>query len=309
MLGGGRRVSIARLLKRGAERLGLTLKVIGYELIKDVPLAIEGEIVEGLPWADPNITDDVMRVAIQHEVDIILPFADGAAPVAAACKSRLGHVFVPVPDADTSQLLYDRARSAEAIAKAGIPTPRNYSVINAEVPVIAKPRKDSTARNFKVFRNMDSLMALPDLGEYILQEFIEDFDELNADCYVDAQGSLLTCVPVKRIEVIGGEVVRAVTCRIPEVEDICRKVCSSFPLTGPVTVEILFDKRRHRYLVTHITPRMGDSVACSIYAGAPICDYIIRESRGLKLTPCDDWDPGTLMACYRQEAIFHDHNS
>ena len=53
MLGGSRRVSMARLLKKSGQRLGLDVEVIAYELDTRVPIAIEGKVVRGLSFTDP----------------------------------------------------------------------------------------------------------------------------------------------------------------------------------------------------------------------------------------------------------------
>lgn len=62
MLGGGRRVSMAELLKESGKRLGAEVQVVGYELITKVPLASAGKVVQGLAWDDPRVEDDVVRV-------------------------------------------------------------------------------------------------------------------------------------------------------------------------------------------------------------------------------------------------------
>lgn len=57
-------------------------------------------------------------------------------------------------------------------------------------------------------------------------------------------------------------------------------------------------------MLMEINPRLGGGVICSIFAGAPITDYILREALGLDVNPSTDWIPGTLMARYQKEAIF-----
>lgn len=304
VLGGGSRVEAARLLKRSAGRLGIDLNIVSYELGKGVPIAVEGEVVTGLEWSDPHVVSDVARVAIEHEAAMLIPFADGAISVAAACSKLLGHVFTPMRDVDTAEALYDRKLSAEAFSKGNIPAPRTYNVINAEVPVIAKPVKGSTARNIRVFREIDELMQLENLDSFLLQEFIEDFAEFSVDCYVSRQGEIMCTVPVELLEVRGGMIWRAVTRRIPDLTDICRRVVEYFRLEGPVTVETLYDRKRHRYVVTHVAPRFSDAMAAAVYSGAPLCDYLMQEYLGVPLHPCDDWAAETCMSSYLSPAVF-----
>lgn len=304
LLGTGRKVSLARLLKRSASRLGLELSIVSYELDRQVPVAIEGEVVTGLKWDDPQIVHDIVRVAIEHEADLLIPLADGAIPVAAKCAPMLAHVFIPFRDAAMAETLYDRHLTAEAFKKHNIPSPTAYSVINAEAPVIAKPRRGSTARNIKIFHDIDDLMQLENLTDYVLQQYISEFDEYEIEAYVDAEGKILACVPVRLLEVLGGESTRALTDRIAELETLCRKVVEAFELRGPLLIEVLFDRKRHKYVVTHVAPRLGDAAACAIYAGAPLTDYLLSESREIAVKECDDWADSTLMTSYRMEAIF-----
>lgn len=306
MLGGARRVSMAELLKRSGERIGLDIEIISYELLEQVPIALVGRVIVGLRWSDPKVVDDIARVCKENNVNIILPFVDGAIEIAAKCKVALPNVFVPVGDFETSRTMFDKVEAAKAFEKAGLPIPATYRAINAEMPAIAKPRKGSASRGIHVFYNMDELMHLPNLQDYIVQEYIANRDEYTVDCYVSQKGQILTVVPRCRLEVMGGEVTRTITCRNPILDRMSREVIDKFHLLGPVTLQFLHDLDTDRYLVMEVNPRLGGGVVCSIYAGAPITDYIIDEARGIELKPCDDWSYNTLMARYQKEAIFYE---
>ena len=295
---------MAELLIRSGKRLGYNVKIISYELTKDVPIAVIGKVVTGLKWSDENVVDDILRVVTEHEVKIILPFVDGAISVAAACRDKMPTLFVPVSDPATARLMFDKKEAAEAFKNAGIPIPLTYKIINAEMPVIAKPRFGSASKGIHIFHDIDDLMHLKSLSEYLLQEYIEHNREYTVDCYVSRKGEIMVTVPRERLEIMGGEVTRTVTTRLPALEEMSRKVIGKFNLRGPVTLQFLHDLQADRYLLMEVNPRLGGGVICSIYAGAPITDYILCEALGVEIRPCDDWIDRTLMARYQKETIF-----
>lgn len=306
MLGGARRVSMAELLKRSGERLGYDLRIVSYELDRQVPIATVGKVVTGLRWNDPMVVDDILRVVIEHEAKIILPFVDGSISVAAKCKERMPDLFVPVSDSDTSVLMFDKILAAKAFRDAEIPIPTTYKIIDAEMPVIAKPRFGSASRGIQVFNDIEDLMHLKDISNYLLQEYIEEKKEYTVDCYVAQNGEILVTVPRERLEIMGGEVTRTITTRLPHLAEMCGEIIRKFDLRGPITLQFLYDIRRDRYLLMEVNPRLGGGVICSIYAGAPIPDYILSEALDIPVRPCDDWIDRTLMARYQKETIFFD---
>ncbi|MBO5444882.1 MAG: ATP-grasp domain-containing protein [Muribaculaceae bacterium] len=306
MLGGARRVSMAELFKRSGERIGREVNIVSYELLEQVPIALEGKVVVGLRWSDPNVVPDIVRVAKEYEIDIILPFVDGAIEIASKVRPHLPDVFIPVGDFEVNRTMFDKVAAAKAFEAAGIPIPRTYTALNAKMPAIAKPRKGSASRGIRIFHTLDELMQLENFSDYLVQEYLENKEEYTVDCYVSQKGEILTVVPRCRLEVMGGEVTRTITCRNSKLDALSRKVITTFNLRGPVTLQFLHDLDRDRYLLMEVNPRLGGGVVCSIFAGAPIADYIIDESRGITLNPCDDWAYNTLMARYLKEAIFYE---
>lgn len=304
MLGGSRRVSMAKLLKESGKRLGYEIEIVAYELETRVPIALEGEVICGKKFSDPDVVDDIARIVKEKDVKIILPFVNSAIEIASLCKERIPEVFVPVADFATTSRMFDKAEAARLYKEAGFPIPRTYTVIDNEMPAIVKPRKGGSSRGIKIFHDVEDLMLLQDLDKYVIQEYIEHNQEYSVDCYISTKGEILATVPRERLEIMGGEVTRTKTCRDPQLIEMSRKVIEHFKLTGPVTIQFLHDLDRDRYLLMEVNPRLGGGVICSIYAGAPIPDYIIQEALSQKVEPTTKWADGVLMARYQSEVIF-----
>lgn len=305
MLGGARRVSLAEQLIRSGKRLGHEVKLVSYELLKEVPIAVVADVIVGLRWSDPDVVNDICRICQEKEISIILPFVDGAIEVAARCRELLPDVFVPVVEPGLASLMFDKIEAAKLFKEAKLPIPRTYSALNAEMPAIAKPRHGSASRGIKIFHDIDDLMHLENLKEYLVQEYIEKNREYTVDCYVSQEGEILVTIPRLRIEVMGGEVTRTRTVANPMLMDLSREVLSHFGFRGPVTLQFLEDLNNGKYRLMEINPRLGGGVICSIFAGAPITDYILLESLGSNVHPTNDWSADTLMARYQKEVIFY----
>lgn len=304
-LGGGRKVSFAQKLKESGSRLGFKVSVYSYDLSKEVPIVLEGEVIKGLPWTDPGVVGDICNVVEEKQIDIILPILNGSIEVASMCRVRLPEVFIPVTDFAVAKPLFDKSEAAKLFKKEKFPIPRTYTVLSAKMPAIVKPRRGGKSRGIQIFREIDDLMHLQDLSGYIIQEYIENLREFTVDSYIDADGRILVTVPRERLEVMGGESTRTRTCKNTYLETFAREVITKLNLRGPVNLQFIHDLDTDRYLLMEVNPRLGGAVLCSILAGAPITDYILKEAKGLPLSPCDDWKADTLMARYLKEAVFY----
>ena len=228
MLGGSRRVSMAKLLKESGKRLGYDVEIVAYELETRVPIALEGEVLHGMKFSDPHVVDDIARIVKEKDVRIILPFINSAIEIASLCKERFKDVFVPVADFATTSRMFDKSEAARLFKEAGFPIPRTYTVIDNEMPAIVKPRKGGSSRGIKIFHDVEDLMLLQDLDKYVIQEYIEHNREYSVDCYISASGEILATVPRERLEIMGGEVTRTKTCRNPHLIEMSRKVIEHF---------------------------------------------------------------------------------
>lgn len=305
MLGGAKRVSVARHLKAAAARRGLTLDILSYELTYDVPIASVGRVVKGLRFNDSSVVDDLRRIIVSEDVDLVLPFVDPAVEVAAALNGSV-KAFVPVSDAALCRVMFDKAEADVWFRTHSLPVPDrvDLSFDASSLPVILKPRRGSASKGIAVCRRMSDIAEQPDPRVYMAQKYIEDAEEVTVDCYVGAGGRVLSVVPRIRLETAGGEVTRSVTVKDGALMALARRVLEAGQFRGPVTVQLIRDRKSGHTMVMEINPRLGGGVVTSIGAGSGIADMLIGETLGERMEPVDDWRDNTLVARYLEEVVF-----
>lgn len=307
MLGGAKRVSLARLFCEAGRQVGVDVCIVSYEIVPTVPIASVGRVVIGRKWRDADVCAHLAETVDRYGVDIVLPFVDGAVEVAARLKSLLDErVFVPVSSERLSHAMFDKAEAAQLFEREGFAIPRTCKAGAAcAYPVILKPREGSASKGIIVARSADEMPE--QIDGYLIQEYIADREEYTVDCYVSAiSGEILCTVPRIRLSTSGGEVDRTCTRRIPELVEASRHILSRLGFSGPVTLQFIYDKKARRYLLMEINPRLGGGVVCSVRAGADFPRMILDEASGKAGTPCDDWRDNALMARYFDEVMFYE---
>ena len=306
MLGGAKRVAMAEQLIRAGKRLGCNVKIFSHELSNQEPIASIGTIITGLRYSDPAVDAELDEIIARHNIHVVLPFVDPAIEVAARCKQRHSDVFVPVSSPEVSRAMFDKVLAADLYEQNGIAIPATYSPENIAFPAILKPRTGSASRGIIVARSIEEVQAAPmPLHQYLIQQYIEHRKELTVDCYVGTFDHEAKCtVPRIRLATAGGEAIRTITQRNPELEKTAKSVLSALHLEGAVTLQFIHDIDADRYLLMEINPRLGGGVICSICAGADIASMIIEEAQDLNAMPRHDWRDKTLMTRYFKEVIF-----
>lgn len=305
MLGGAKRVSLARHLIAAGNAMGRDIRILSSEIIEEVPIACVGTVVPGPRWRDADAVERLSTTISEYGVDIVLPFVDGAIEICSQLKERHKDVFIPVSDFSVAHAMFDKAAAASLFADKGIAIPATYAPDNCQFPAILKPREGSASKGIVVAHSQADIDAVANIGDYLIQEYIADREEYTVDCYVSALSSKVKCtVPRLRISTSGGEVDRTQTHRTPQLIAESEKILNAIAFRGPVTLQFLHDRTDGRYLLMEINPRLGGGVVCSIGAGANIAAMILQESLGEEATACSDWRDGALMARYFSEVMF-----
>ena len=305
MLGGAKRVSMARLFVETAAKMKYNARMYSFELGEDVPIATVAEVITGGKWSDPDLSRQLHDACVEKKIDIILPFVDGAVEVAAEyCKTN-PHVWAPVSLPEVCHAMFDKKLTDEIMRANNIPVPRIVDTPEPQFfPVIAKPRTGSASKGIKVIRTLEQWHELNiDLDKYIVQEYIHNRREYTLDCYVDHDGNIIALSPRLRLEVVGGEVSRTVTVSLPEGEVIARKAIKAAGLRGAVTVQLIENSDTGELMLMEINPRLGGGAVCSVYAGVNL-PYMIISDWLCRTIEFMDATPNVEMTRYMQEVVF-----
>lgn len=285
-LGGAKRVTMARMFKRAASSRGLQCKIIGYEMNINSALACEGTIIKGLKWNDPNIYSDLERVCNTYNIDIIIPFVDGAVRIAAdfVYKYKKTKIFTPVGNTNIAESMFDKIKAARIFEEKALPIPQTYKIGMACDKLIAKPQFGSASKGIMKIDNLYELEHI-DNTKYLIQHRIDNREEITVDCYVSTKNrEILAISPRIRTEVNGGEVVRTITIDDTEAAMITKDALTRIDLRGAVTVQLIRDLESNKLMIMEINPRLGGGAVASVNAGVDLPGLIIDDCQGNKLT-------------------------
>jgi carbamoyl-phosphate synthase large subunit len=161
--------------------------------------------------------------------------------------------------------------------------------------LIAKPKQGSASQGIMKLESKDEFedfFSKNDVEKYLVQQFIEG-DEFTIDCYIDIYGEIMSVVPRKRLEIIGGEVSKSITQKEPFMIEVSEQILKKANFRGPITIQFLKDTEQS--YIMEINPRLGGGVITSIEAGADIPLMILKDFLQIKNEKVTDWKANLLM--------------
>lgn len=313
LLGGAKRVSFAEHLKMAAESRACTLNLFSYELQKEVPIAVIGEVIIGLRWKDPNIHNHLCEFIRSNNIQMVLPFVDPAISVASELKKRVPDVYIPCSSREICDIMFDKLHSAQWFESQGCAVPRAWHPGQPHFfPLIAKPRHGSASKGLAVVRNLDEFAVFIQthaVDSYVWQQYIENGEEFTVDAFVAQDGRIISVVPRIRLEQAGGESIRSITLHDKIIEETSVRILQTCVFSGPVTLQFIRNRESDETFLMEINPRYGGAVITSFEAGADTTMCLVAEWEKQPVEVITGWKEKILMTRYFKEVIFHADNS
>jgi carbamoyl-phosphate synthase large subunit len=292
-LGGAKRVSLAEKFIEEGKELGIGVNIFSYELDKDVPISLVGEIIIGLRWSDANLYENLLEVIDTKKIDIVLPFLDYATIISARLKKLTedNDVFIPVSDEKICEVFFNKSIANEWCIQNGINVPSDIS----KFPLIAKPINGSASKGILVLETYAELNNISNKENYLIQQFVKG-EEYSVDVYVSIQDKkIVSIVPRIRLETQGGESIKSITIKEKRLIDFGREIIEKSGLVGPLTLQMIEDSDTKELYFMEINPRFGGAVLNSIFSGANSPKYIINDFYKIKNIYNEDWTDKFLM--------------
>jgi carbamoyl-phosphate synthase large subunit len=263
-IGGGRRNSLAKRFKDNG------YEVLSYELFEDVPVSLEGKIIKGLRWDDPNVLSHIQKCYDENNCDLILPLMDKATPI----LSEL-NVNCPTSSSDVNNYFLDKKKFEELFSSDELKSIYPFEDVNYKI--IEKPRFGCNSSGIKVYE-VNSLNNKK--TDFVYQRYIENGNEYSVDCYFSKDGKLVDAIVRERLIVQGGEVSKSVTInKSSDIYTNCinciNKISSHLKLNGPFCFQ--FIEKDGDIFIMEVNARFGGGVILSLESGFNIIDLITTE--------------------------------
>lgn len=237
--------------------------------------------------------DALVGIAARDDVETILPLRAQDAYLFARYDDLFEqYVSLVTPPADLLESVFDRVRLIEAAEEAGVPAPETrllsdvdcwdrdliiksrYNLLTETVVDQFSEREAATAKSVThvspgervdVASVEDEMHHTP-----IVQEYVESSDEYLFGALYD-HGEPVTTFQHRQIRgdsYTGGGGVYRESIRDPELESVGRALLDHLDYHGLACIEYMKRTGTGEYVLTEINPRLWQSLACAVRAGA-----------------------------------------
>ena len=251
------------------------------------------------PVADDAYVPALAELVAEHDVGLVVPLADTDQLVLARRRDELGAVVL-LPEPDVVERTNDKYLAHVFFEEHGIDSPPTWLPADApdevEFPVLVKARFGFGSRN--IFRAHDA----DELAFFLRYSPVEPMvqgvcagAEFSLDVFGDLEGRCLNAIPRTMIESAGGESIKGMTIRDPELVEVGRLVAETLGIVGPATIQC-FRTAPGRHEVTDVNLRFGGAFPLPLAAGSRYPELALALADGEHPEPrLGDFRDGVVM--------------
>ena len=246
-----------------------------------------------------------------HDVRLIVPLTDLDHHVLAEARDSLGNALVLVSGIETVTRCSDKYLAHEFFEDQGIGSPPTWLPTelpdDIRYPVLVKARRGFGSRHiyraanatelefFLRYTKAESMVQAVCLGT-----------EFSVDVFCDLDGRCLAAVPRTMIESKGGESIKGMSIKDPDLIAFSCHVAETMRIIGPANVQC-FREPDGELQVTDVNPRFGGGFPLPTAAGSRYPELALALANGEHPEPrLGDFRGGVVMTRYFSQVILED---
>jgi len=309
----GRRSQLIETFRQALSELGVCGRVLGIDASPETASAayLVDKCFSVGRCCEPGFIDEVLRIAIEEDVSLIVPTIDTELLAYATNRRRFldQGISVSVSDPETISIACDKVETHRWLMENGFPTPRQGEICRVlqspeewEFPLIVKPRSGSASAGVIVVKSLAALREFAESSDQLILEEIACGDEYTINVFVQ-DGRCVSAVPHQRLETRGGEVSKGITVKDESLMRLAAAIAEKLPgARGALNVQC-FVGRDGTIAVIEINARFGGGFPLANRAGAKFPLWLLEPLLEKPATVTEDWQDGLLMLRY-DDAIF-----
>ena len=246
-----------------------------------------------------------------HDARLIVPLTDLDHVVLARSRAELAPAAVLVPDEETSHRCEDKYLAHLFFDERGIGSPPTWlpTELPDELPfpVLVKARKGFGSRHIFRAENQSELdfFLRYTTVESMVQRVCRGV-EFSVDVFCDLDGRCVAAVPRTMIESKGGESIKGMTIKDPDLIEFARVTSEALRIIGPANVQC-FREPDGTLQVTDVNPRFGGGFPLPTAAGSRYPELAIALANGEALEPrFGDFREGVVMTRFFSQVILEE---
>jgi carbamoyl-phosphate synthase large subunit len=246
-----------------------------------------------------------------HDARLIVPLTDLDHVILARARAELAPAVVLVPNEETSLRCADKYLAHLFFDEQGIGSPATWLPTelpdDVPFPVLVKARKGFGSRH--IFRaenesELDFFLRYTTV-ESMVQEVCRGV-EFSIDVFCDLDGRCVAAVPRTMIESKGGESIKGMTLKDPDLIEFARVTSEALRIIGPANVQC-FREPDGTLLVTDVNPRFGGGFPLPTAAGSKYPELALALANSEALEPrLGDFREGVVMTRFFSQVILEE---
>lgn len=265
---------------------------------------------------DPSYIPTILDICRREKIDAVTTCIDPEIMLLAEHRAEFTEMCVEVlaPYENTARICFDKFKMFQYLTEHHINTVLTFgdldSFMQAELagkirfPVFVKPREGSGSVGARKVSALKELReAMEQDPSLIIQEFMGDAVDLDADIYIDTVSHKPVSLFSKRkLETKIGGASKTISFKDDKLLEFVCGALDAFKFNGPIDMDLWY--RDGQYYLSEVNPRFGGAYLHAYGAGVDFVKLIEQNVRGIENKPCfGNYEDDVVMMMYDSVVI------